>query len=446
MSRTFSLDTEHALLSCLITAPETYDRVADIITEGDFVNAGNRAIFEATRSLIMACKEVDAITVHQRLAEMGGSELTLADINAIAMVSGTWRAVRRYAEILRAASLERNLAASLEQAAEIVAEEGEYQGRLEQITALFSGLSHKSARKMPKPISDLLAGRIDYYNAMAAGEVPSGWRTRIPTLDRLLSGGLRGGKVYVVAARPKVGKTSLCAQIAAVFAKEQMPTLILSQEMPEEEIVDRAVANTGRVSYSSLLTGKFDDEDWNRLAEGIDQLTRLPLHIDDQGGLTLGDIRTKARSVKGLKLLVIDYLQLCYGSGGRQSNRNEEIGEISRGIKTLAKELGCAVLLLSQLNRDVESRPDKEPRLSDLRESGSIEQDADAVIFLWPVKDYSDFGHKLVACGVAANRSGSTGKFGMDFQGRYQLWNESSDELAPNIAPAARAKRHFEAD
>jgi replicative DNA helicase len=143
---------------------------------------------------------------------------------------------------------------------------------------------------------------------------------------------------------------------------------------------------------------------------------------------------------------VIDYLQLCYGSGGRQSNRNEEIGEISRGIKTLAKELGCAVLLLSQLNRDVESRPDKEPRLSDLRESGSIEQDADAVIFLWPVKDYTDFGHKLVACGVAANRSGSTGKFGMDFQGKYQLWNESSDELTPNIAPAHRAKRHFDAD
>jgi replicative DNA helicase len=299
MSRTFSLDTEHALLSCLITSPETYDKVADVITEADFVNVGNRAIFEATRSLVLAAKEVDVVTVHQRLTELGNTELTLSDVNAIAMVSGTWRAVRRYAEILRIATLERNLAASVELAGEIIVGEGEYAARLERIAAMFSGLSHQSVRKMPKPISDLLAGRIDHYNALAAGEVSSGWRTRIPTLDRLLSGGLRGGKVYVVAARPKVGKTSLCAQIAAVFAKEQMPTLILSQEMPEEEIVDRAIANTGRVSYSSLLTGKFDDEDWNRLAEGIDQLNRLPLHIDDQGGLTLSDIRSKAAASRG---------------------------------------------------------------------------------------------------------------------------------------------------
>jgi replicative DNA helicase len=447
MSRTFSLDTEHALLSAIITHPETFDRVADVVTERDFVNVGNRAIFVAVSALVMASKAVDVLTVHQKLGELGTHDLSVTDINAIAQSLGSPRAARRYAEILRIASIERNLSAAIEEAAAIAEGDGELNGRLEQITALFSGMAHKTVRKMPRLISDLLINRIDYYTALSMGEIPSAWRTRIPTLDRLLSGGLRGGKVYVVAARPKVGKTSLCAQIATTFAKDDgLPSLILTQEMPDTEVTDRAISNVGRVPYSNLMTGKLTNDDWGCMTEGVETLSRVPIWIDDQGGLTLNDIRSKARAVKGLKLLVIDYLQLCSGSTGRAgANRNEEIGEISRGIKTLAKELDCAVLLLSQLNRDVESRPDKEPRLSDLRESGSIEQDADAVIFLWPVRDFDTFGHKLIACGVAANRSGSTGKFGLDFQGRYQLWNESSEDIKP-IAAASRGKRHFEAD
>ena len=449
MSRTFSIDTEHALLSALITNPEVYDRVASVVTEEDFVNAGNRAIYLAVSALILASKAVDVITVHQKLGELGTHELTLAEINDIAQCGlSSPRAAYRYAEILRIATQERNLVAALDAASTIAEGDGELTGRLEQITSLFSGMAHKSVRKMPKQIHELLAGRIDYYTDLSMGETPSAWRTRIPTLDRLLSGGLRPGKVYVVAARPKVGKTSLCLQIAKNFAlDDDLPTLILSQEMPDTEIADRAISNTGRVEYSSLLTGVFSNDDWGRLAEGIEMLSKINLSIDDQAGLTLGDIRTKARSVRGLKLLVIDYLQLCSGSNpGRTTNRNAEIEEISRGVKTLAKELGCAVLLLSQLNREVESRPDKEPRLADLRDSGSIEQDADAVIFLWPVKEYDNEGHKLIACGVAANRSGSTGKFGLDFQGKYQLWNESSEDIKPQAANVSRAKRHFDGD
>lgn len=448
MSRTFSLDTEHALLSALITHPETFDRVAGVITEADFVNVGNRAIFGAISALMMACKAVDVLTVHQKLGELGTHDISVTDVNAIAQAIGSPRAAYRYAEILRIASSERSLVAAVEAAAEIAQSDGELPGRLEQITALFSGMAHQTVRKMPRQISEILINRIDYYTELAEGTLPSAWRTRIPSLDRFLSGGLRGGKVYVVAARPKVGKTSLCAQIATTFAKDDgMPVLILTQEMPDTEVTDRAISNVGRVSYGHIMTGKFTNDEWGGIAEGVEILSKCPIFIDDQGGLTLNDIRTKARGVRGLKLLVIDYLQLCSGSTGRPgANRNSEIEEISRGVKTLAKELGCAVLLLSQLNREVESRPDKEPRLADLRDSGSIEQDADAVIFLWPVKEYDNFGHKLIACGVAANRSGSTGKFGLDFQGQYQRWGESSDDIKQAALPAQRGRRHFEAD
>jgi replicative DNA helicase len=446
MSRTFSLDTEHALLSALITYPETFDRVAGVVTEADFVNAGNRAIFSAVSELVSASKQVDVVTVHQHLAERGTTELTLTDVNAIAESLGNARGAGRYAEILKTASKERGLIAAIETAAELADGEGDLAARLEQIVALFSGLAHQSTRRVPKHISELIVQRLDYYERLSEGKLPTAWRTRIPTLDRLLSGGLRAGKVYVIAARPKVGKTSLCAQLALTLARDdELPVLVLTQEMPDEEVVDRAVSNVGHVPYGNIMTGKFDRDDWSGLCEGAEKLSNKPIWIDDQAGLTLNDVRSKARSVKGLKLLVLDYLQLCSGSGRPGANRNSEIEEISRGVKTLAKELGCAVLLLSQLNREVETRPDKEPRLSDLRDSGSIEQDADAVIFLWPAKDYDSFGHRLIACGVAANRSGSTGKFGLDFQGRYQLWNESSEDIKPQQA-APRGRRHFEAD
>jgi replicative DNA helicase len=339
--------------------------------------------------------------------------------------------VARYVEIVREFAASRAILEAIDAAVEIADESVPSSERAERITALFSGLARTSA-KAPRLIGDIMGSRIDHYNALADGTVSAGWPTRIGGLDRHLSGGLRAGKVYVVAARPKVGKSSLAQQIGTTMARASLCTLMLSQEMGVEELADRSVANLGRVSLSALMTGqhdKNDDDGWNRISEGIEANLSLPLWVDDQGGLTIADIRSKARGIKGLKVLVIDYMQLCASGSKREQNRNSDIEEISRGIKGLSKELDIAVIVLSQLNRKVEERAGKRPNLGDLRDSGAIEQDADAVIFLWPAREHTNGDTRLIGCEVAANRSGPCGEFTLDFDGRYQRWGDSMESL-----------------
>ena len=253
-------------------------------------------------------------------------------------------------------------------------------------------------------------------------------------LDRLLNG-LRAGGLYILAARPSVGKSSFAESIALVLAGNGLPVLFCSMEMAEGEVADRAIANLGGVSYSALLTGQMDAVDWQHSTEAIEALSRMPFHVDDEPALTLRSIRAKARSIKGLRLLVIDYVQLA-ASTRRDGNRNSEIEEISRGLKALAKELGIAVLALSQLNRDVEKRTNKRPGLSDLRDSGAIEQDADVVMFLWPVRDFTETeGRKILGLGIDKNRQGRLGEIGLDFYGDNQRWAQSTADIR-NTPPA----------
>ncbi len=449
MTRTVDTQAEYGVIAALLADAGCYDRIGDVVTPADFSATTNRTLYAVIAGMIAACKPVDVLTVMSQLKAQGIETIDAGHILEIAQCGASPRHAKRYAESVRIASLERQLREALAQADEIVAGEGELHERQERVAALFSGMTHRTSRKAPRHVSEIAISRIDYYTDLSEGRVPPAWRTGISQLDAKLSGGLRPGKVYVLAARPKIGKTSLAAQIAMTAARDDnLPTLILTQEMPDSEVIDRGVANLGRVGYSGLLTGKLSNDDWSGISEGVEALTRLPLWIDDQGGLTLADIRAKARSVKGLKLLVIDYLQLCSGSSqGRSPNRNAEIEEISRGVKTLAKELGCAVLLLSQLNRRVDTSADKRPNLSDLRDSGAIEQDADAVIFLWFARLIGNEGHKLIGCDVAANRSGGTGEFALDFDGSMQLWRESDQLLKVNL-PTVRGggRRSFGAD
>ena len=442
MTRTIDTQAEYGVIASLLADAGVFDRVADTVSQADFSATTNRTLYAAISSMILASKPVDVLTVMSELKARGIETVDASHIVEIAQCGASPRHAKRYAEAVRIASLERQLRAAIAQADEIAEGEGDFSERTEAVTALFSSITHRPNRRMPRSVSEIAISRIDYYTDLSMGNIPSAWRTGFSGLDAKLSGGMRPGKVYVMAARPKIGKTSLAAQIALHFAEQEfLPTLILTQEMPDSEVVDRAVANLGHVPYSSLLTGKISNEEWGGITEGIERLTRLPVTIDDQGGLTLADIRAKARSVKGLKLLVIDYLQLCSGSNpGRTSNRNAEIEEISRGVKSLAKELDCAVLLLSQLNRAVETRSDKRPNLSDLRDSGAIEQDADAIIFLWFVRMLGE--HKLIGCEVAANRSGSTGEIALDFDGSRQRWYESTESIRMTV-PIKAPRRGF---
>jgi replicative DNA helicase len=200
---------------------------------------------------------------------------------------------------------------------------------------------------------------------------------------------------------------------------------MLSQEMSSAEVGERALSNMGSISYESIQTGALNDRDWTELADAMQQASNMPFWVDDQPALRLSDIRAKARAVPGLRVLILDYLQLSVGDG---DNRNAEIEAISRGLKQLAKELQIAVLMLSQLNRKVEERQNKEPQLSDLRDSGSIEQDADVVIFLWPLRDLSD-SSKLVGLKVEKNRGGRLGRVALEFRGWRQHWAESNQPI-----------------
>jgi replicative DNA helicase len=200
--------------------------------------------------------------------------------------------------------------------------------------------------------------------------------------------------------------------------------------MASEEVTDRAVSNRGRIDFGRLLSGKLSDSDWGRATEMLDEIGALPVWVDDQPALSIADIRHKVRMVPGIKVVVLDYLQLCSRSGtSSASNRNSEIEEISRGLKALAMELGLCVIALSQLNREVEKRPGKRPVLADLRDSGSIEQDADGIFFLWPLRDLEGEG-RLIGLDVAKNRQGRPGvEIALDFRGQQQRWVESTEPI-----------------
>jgi replicative DNA helicase len=340
------------------------------------------------------------------------------------------RNAARYAQIVKEKAAGRALMGSLDEALTIAREAVPLDERLDRITALLSGLQRTRVEKAPRHIAEIAAARTLYYEDLAEGNVTPGWPTHIPSLDEALVGGVRPGKVYVLAARPSVGKSSFSQQIGTTLARDGHPTLFLSQEMDGEELADRAVSHVGRIDYGGLMSGKMEREDWRRATEALDSLAQTPFFVDDQGALTLADIKAKARQIKGLRVLILDYVQLCAASAATAgSNRNAQVEEISRGLKALSKDMGLAVIVLSQLNRQVELRAGKKPILADLRDSGAVEQDADTVIFLWPVRQ--DGERRLTGCGIEKNRGGRCMEFGLDFYGAQQRWVESTESIKP---------------
>ena len=244
--------------------------------------------------------------------------------------------------------------------------------------------------------------------------------TGVPTgfydLDRMTAG-LQPGDMVVLAARPSMGKTAFAINIAEhVALNEGLPVAVFSMEMGAAQLAVRIVGSIGRIDQGHLRTGKLSDEEWPRLTEAIEKLRNISLHIDETAGLTASELRANARRLARqcgkLGLIVVDYLQLMSGSGGDNENRATELGEISRGLKMLAKELGCPVIALSQLNRSVETRPDKRPMMSDLRESGAIEQDADIIMFIYRDEYYTKDACKepgVAEIIIAKQRNGPTG-------------------------------------
>lgn len=419
----WSQTAEQGLLGSVLNDPiKSFERIQPL-SHSHFYDPRNASIFATIQSMMVRKVPVDVVTVFQESKDLGSDVLVY--LNSLAHAAAGAYGVGRYAEILREKASKRALMDAAGQSLEIASGEGESAQKVDQITSLFLGLQREQIQKSPRSLAEIALMRTQHYEDLQSGKAIAGWTTGIHGMDKMLNGGFRPGGLYILAARPSVGKSSLSQALGMTQAKDGRKVLFLSQEMAAEELADRGVSSSGQINYSNLLSGELSSEDWSRASTALEASSLANFHVDDQGALTLADIRAKAKQVPGLSMLILDYLQLCAGDS---SNRNSEIEQISRGLKALAKELGIAVIALSQLNRKVEERASKRPNLSDLRDSGAIEQDADVVMFLWPVREL-DGGSKLIGFGIEKNRQGRTGAFGLHFTGGYQSWFESAENI-----------------
>lgn len=424
----WSPEAETGLVGAILLDNSLYDSVADIIKPSYFRDEDVGAVYAAIERIVLAGGEADVVTVYDRLSQ--SHTIDLSFIHSLTEYAGTSRSVRRYAELVAEKALGRKLLAaaaevqsiSMDMAVPISERIGNAQAKIES-------LQENSIKSVPQKIERFVTGAIDRISALAEGNIKPGIPTKIPALDRLLGGGFKPGRQMILAARPSVGKSSLAEQLCLNVAEQGHAAALFSQEMTCEEMTDRAIANLGRIDMGRLQSGRLHDEEWTRFTEGVEKMRGMPLFLDEQPALTLQDISAKARILKrkhDLKLLVIDYLQLCSPSNPKLS-RHHQLEELSRGLKVLAKTLGITILTLSQLNREVEKRTSGRPIMADLKESGAIEEDADVVMLMWRHEQTEH--HTIVGLDMPKNRQGRTGEAALHFEGAVQRWHESTASL-----------------
>ena len=425
-----SVEAESSVLGGLLLDNMAWDRVGDLLKEADFYRHEHQLIFTAISVLINNSKPADVITVHEQLQTVGKSDLVggLIYLNTLAQYVPSASNIRRYAEIVRERSILRKLVtASDEISTNAFNQQGKTVERiLDEAEAKIFAIGEEGSRNKQgfQSLDTLVIDLLDQVQEKADNPMDvTGIPTGFADLDRMTSG-LQAGDMIVLAARPSMGKTSFAVNIAEhVALNEGLPVAIFSMEMGAAQLAVRIVGSIGRVNQGNLRTGKLTDEEWPRLTEAIERLRTVSLHIDETPGLTPTELRANARRLARqcgkLGLIVVDYLQLMSGSGaGSADNRATELGEISRGLKMLAKELQCPVIALSQLNRSVEQRTDKRPMMSDLRESGAIEQDADIIMFIYR-DDYYNKDSKepnIAEVIIGKQRNGPTGTVKLFFQ------------------------------
>ena len=429
-----SQEAEQSVLGALMLDHRAWDRVADGLTADDFYFKPNRLIYDAMQHLAQKNKPFDVLTVsdalktHDTLDQIGG-ETYLYDILKNTPTAAN---IVAYADIVRDRSVQRQLIAVGTDIAEsgFTPEGQDIRALLDQAEQRVFQIAEQGSRgSAPMDIGTLLTQttqRIDqlYHSDEAITGISTGFKD----FDEMTSG-LQQGDLVIVAGRPSMGKTVFAVNIAenaamATIAKDAKPVLVFSLEMPSESIVMRMMSSLGRIDQHRLRTGKLHDDDWPRLSSAVSMLSEAKLFIDDTPALTPTEVRSRARRVArehgGLSMIVIDYLQLMTIANTRE-NRTVEISEISRSLKSLAKELSVPVVALSQLNRGLEQRHDKRPVMSDLRESGAIEQDADLIAFIYRDEVYNedtpDKGTAEIIIGK--QRNGPIGKVRLTFLGQY---------------------------
>ncbi|MFN0041562.1 MAG: replicative DNA helicase [Burkholderiales bacterium] len=436
-----SVEAEQSVLGGLLLDNTAWEKIADLISESDFYRADHRLIYRHISKLIGQSRPADVITVSESLQSTKELESVggLAYLGALSQNTPTAANIRRYGEIVRERAVMRKLA---EVGTEIA--DGAYNpmGReagqlLDEAESRVFAISEEGSRGRQgfvavQPLLTQVVERIDLlYNRDNPSDV-TGVPTGFTDLDRMTSG-LQPGDLVIVAGRPSMGKTSLALNMAEHVALDAgLPVGVFSMEMSGTQLVMRMLGSVGKLDQHKLRTGRLADEDWRRLTDAVGRLNDAPIHIDETAALNALELRARARRLHRqygkLGLIVVDYLQLMSASS-QGENRATEISEISRSLKALAKELNVPVVALSQLNRSLEQRPSKRPVMSDLRESGAIEQDADVILFIYRDEVYNpdspDKGKAEVIIGK--QRNGPIGTVTLVFQGEYTRFANFAD-------------------
>ncbi len=422
------IEAEQAILGCMLTDKDSVISAIEILKEDSFYREDNKAIFSAILALYAKSEPIDIITVKAELVENGNFERVggLEYLASLPEKVPTTANVEKYIKIVDEKAMMRSLINTANELVSLGYDETEEVDRIMDLAEkkVFD-LAQKKNAKGYTAIKDVLVESFakleELYNQK--GKI-SGITTGFTDLDFKTSG-LHNSDLIVVAARPAMGKSAFAINIATnVALQAKKPVAIFNLEMSKEQVGNRILCSEAMVDSNKIRTGQIEDDDWVKLASTLGRLSDAPIYIDDTAGISIMEIRAKSRKLKlekDIGLVVIDYLQLVQGSGTKNSTREQEISEISRSLKILAKELNIPVIALSQLSRSVEKRDDKRPMLSDLRESGAIEQDADIVMFLYRDDYYNADSEKKNVAEVilAKHRGGSTGSIDLAWLPNY---------------------------
>lgn len=441
-----SIEAEQSIIGSLLLDNLAFDRIVGMVNENDFYREDHRLIWRHIVRIIGDNNPADVVTVAASmendgtLDEAGG----LAYLAALALNTPSSANIRKYAEIVREKWQARKLLSASWEIADLATSQ-DIKSAIGQAQAKLSEIAETRTASDPRPISDALPEFLKLVESAHESEQGFvGLPTHLKPLDKKL-GGLKPGQLIILAGRPAMGKTSLAMQIAHDIAANTCPVLVLSMEMSSTELVSREVSRIGKLPLEEVISGRLYEEDWDRLTYAISRINSLPLIVDEQGGLSISEVRAKARTASrkhGIGLVVVDYLQLMRGEVGTD-NRNEQVSQMTRGLKALAKELQLPVICLSQLSRDCEKRSDKRPMPSDLRDSGSIEQDADVILFVYRDEVYHAESHMkgIAEIIIGKQRNGPTGTVYSVFIGERTEFAEMSGPIPtpePDLAPRRR--------
>lgn len=444
----FHIESEQSVLGGLLIDPNAFDRI-DFLAESDFYREDHRIIFRHIALMLSDRKPVDVVTVAESLSSSGvdSEYIGLAYLGELAMNVPSAANIKRYAEVVSEKHGLRELLKASVRISELAQGEtsAPVASRIDEAQAIVFALAEsraQSGNEEAEIVGSILADVVaDIHERFDRGGQITGLPTGFADLDEKTCG-LQGGDLVIVAGRPSMGKTAFAINVAEhVAVKEGKPALVFSMEMNKKQLTERSISSLGSLPMQAIRSGQ--NIDFDKMSFAVGQLYKAPMHIDDTPALTVMQMRSRARRLarkSGLSLIVVDYIQLARGDNASTKNgsREQEVSSVSRGLKALAKEFNCPVIALSQLNRKVDDRADKRPMMSDLRDSGAIEQDADIILMMYRDEYYNKNSPEqgIAEIIIGKQRMGETGTVKVLFQGEFSRFKNLSAEAKANLAQA----------